>query len=205
MGLDAWIESVDRALRTLTGGAHAARPAPQGDVGAMSADERRVSGALLRVDHVGEVCAQAMYQAQSFTARSPQLRAQMRQAASEEIDHLAWTERRLQELGARASWLNPLWYAGAFGIGLLAGAAGDRWSLGFVVETERQVEEHLASHLDRLPASDTRSRAIVEQMKIDEAAHADAAQRHGAAAMPAPLRFAMRLAARVMTRTAHHL
>jgi 3-demethoxyubiquinol 3-hydroxylase len=176
---------------------------------------------LLRVDHVGEVCAQAMYQAQSFTARSPQLRAQMRQAASEEIDHLAWTERRLQQLGARPSWLNPLWYAGAFGldpswlnplwyagafgIGLLAGAAGDRWSLGFVVETERQVEEHLASHLERLPASDTRSRAIVEQMKIDEAAHADAAQRHGAAAMPAPIRFAMRLAARVMTHTAHHL
>jgi ubiquinone biosynthesis monooxygenase Coq7 len=205
MDLDAWIESADQALRTLTGGAHAARSAPQAAEGEMSRSERNLSGALLRVDHVGEVCAQALYQAQSYTARSPQLRAQMRQAASEEVDHLAWTERRLRELGARTSLLNPLWYAGAFGIGLLAGAAGDRWSLGFVVETERQVEEHLAGHLDQLPAADARSRAIVEQMKIDEGAHADTAQRHGAAALPAPIRLAMRLAARVMTRTAHHI
>jgi 3-demethoxyubiquinol 3-hydroxylase len=205
MGLDAWIESADQALRTLTGGAHAARAAPTADAVELTAPDRKLSGALLRVDHVGEVCAQALYQAQSLTARSSALRTQMRRAASEEIDHLAWTERRLHELGARTSLLNPLWYAGAFGIGLAAGWAGDRWSLGFVVETERQVEQHLAGHLERLPEDDARSRAIVEQMKIDEAAHAASAQQSGAATLPAPVRFAMRLAARVMTRTAHHI
>jgi ubiquinone biosynthesis monooxygenase Coq7 len=129
----------------------------------------------------------------------------MQRAADEEIDHLAWTERRLEQLGARTSLLNPLWYAGAFGIGLVAGLAGDRWSLGFVVETERQVEQHLAGHLDRLPANDAPSRAIVEQMKRDEAQHAAAAEQSGAAVVPAPIRLAMRLAARVMTQTAHHI
>lgn len=205
MGLDAWIESADQALRTLTGGAHAARPAPSASEGELTAPERKLSGALLRVDHVGEVCAQALYQAQALTARSSGLRAHMRRAADEEVDHLAWTERRLDELGARTSVLNPLWYAGAFGIGLAAGWAGDRWSLGFVVETERQVEQHLAGHLERLPAADARSRAIVEQMKTDEAAHAAAAQQSGGAALPAPVRLAMRLAARMMTRTAHYI
>jgi len=205
MGLDDWIASADQALRTLTGGAHAARTAPSADEGELTGPERKLSGALLRVDHVGEVCAQALYQAQALTARSVGLRAHMRRAADEEVDHLAWTERRLRELGDRTSLLNPLWYAGAFGIGLAAGWAGDRWSLGFVVETERQVEQHLAGHLERLPAADARSRAIVAQMKVDEAAHAAAAQQGGAATLPAPVRFAMRLAARVMTRTAHHI
>lgn len=205
MSLDEWIASADQALRTLTGGAHAARASPTAHESDLTPQERQLSGALLRVDHVGEVCAQALYQAQGLTAQSPQLRQQMKRAAAEEVDHLAWTERRLEQLGARTSWLNPLWYAGAFGIGLLAGWAGDRWSLGFVVETERQVEQHLAGHLDRLPSADAPSRAIVEQMKADEAQHAAAAQLHGAAPLPAPIRLAMRLAARVMTRTAHYV
>ncbi len=205
MSLDEWIASADQALRTLTGGAHAARPLPTAPEAELTLQERQLSGALLRVDHVGEVCAQALYQAQGLTARSRQLRQQMKRAAAEEVDHLAWTERRLAQLGARTSWLNPLWYAGAFGIGLLAGRAGDRWSLGFVVETERQVEQHLAGHLDRLPSADAPSRAIVEQMKADEAQHAAAAQLHGAAPLPAPIRLAMRLAARVMTQTAHYV
>ena len=206
MTVDEWIASADQALRTLTGGAHASRAQPSAaDETNLTAQERRLSGALLRVDHVGEVCAQALYQAQGLTARSPVLRLQMQRAAAEEVDHLAWTERRLAQLGARTSVLNPLWYAGAFGIGLLAGWAGDRWSLGFVVETERQVEQHLASHLDRLPSADGPSRAIVEQMKVDEAQHAAAAELSGAAALPAPIKLAMRLAARVMTQTAHYI
>ena len=206
MTLDQWIASADQALRTLTGGVHAARALPPAPSEAdLTAQERRLSGALLRVDHVGEVCAQALYQAQGLTARSPQLRQQMQRAAAEEVDHLAWTERRLAQLGARTSLLNPLWYAGAFGIGLLAGWAGDRWSLGFVVETERQVEQHLAGHLDRLPSADAPSRAIVEQMKVDEAQHAATAELNGAAALPAPIKLAMRLAARVMTQTAHYV
>jgi len=204
--LDEWIASADQALRTLTGGAHAARAQPAAaGVSDLTAPERRLSGALLRVDHVGEVCAQALYQAQGLTARSPTLRQQMQRAAAQEVDHLAWTERRLAQLGARTSLLNPLWYAGAFGIGLLAGWAGDRWSLGFVVETERQVEQHLAGHLDRLPSADAPSRAIVEQMKVDEAQHAADAELNGAAALPLPIKLAMRLAARVMTQTAHYV
>jgi 3-demethoxyubiquinol 3-hydroxylase len=205
MGLDSWIVSADQALRTLSGGAHASRPQPSAEESNLSPAERTLSGALLRVDHVGEVCAQALYQAQALTARDARLRAQMARAAEQEVDHLAWTERRLDQLGARTSVLNPLWYAGAFGIGLVAGLAGDRWSLGFVVETERQVEQHLAGHLDRLPAGDAPSRAIVEQMKHDEAEHAAAAEQSGAVSLPAPVRLAMRLAARVMTQTAHHI
>jgi ubiquinone biosynthesis monooxygenase Coq7 len=205
MGLDSWINSADQALRTLSGGTHAARSAPAAAESSLSRAERELSGALLRVDHVGEVCAQALYQAQALTARDERLRAHMQRAAEQEVDHLAWTERRLAQLGARTSLLNPLWYAGSFGIGLIAGLAGDRWSLGFVVETERQVEQHLASHLDRLPINDAPSRAIVEQMKRDEAEHAAAAEQNGAASLPGPIRLAMRLAARVMTQTAHHV
>jgi len=207
VALDEWITTADQALRTLSGGAHAARAHPTAAVKEpdLTPAERRLSGALLRVDHVGEVCAQALYQAQALTARSPQLRAHMQRAAAEEVDHLAWTERRLAQLGARTSFLNPLWYAGSFGIGLLAGWAGDRWSLGFVVETERQVEQHLAGHLERLPSSDAPSRAIVEQMKTDEAQHATTAEQSGAASLPEPIKLAMRWAARVMTQTAHHV
>jgi 3-demethoxyubiquinol 3-hydroxylase len=188
--LDPLIISLDNALRTLSGAVHAARPNPAGvpQSETLSAQDRREAGALMRVNHVGEVCAQALYQAQALTARTPELRRQMERASREETDHLAWTQERLAELGGRVSWLNPLWYAGAFGIGLLAGRAGDALSLGFVVETERQVEDHLASHLDRLPAADTRSRAVVEVMKEDERRHADEAG-----------------AAKVMTGTAYRL
>ncbi|HEX6017091.1 MAG TPA: 2-polyprenyl-3-methyl-6-methoxy-1,4-benzoquinone monooxygenase [Burkholderiaceae bacterium] len=205
MTLDDWITAADETLRTLSGGSHAARARPAGEVTDLTPRERKLSGALLRVDHVGEVCAQALYQAQALAARSPQVRQQMQRAAAEEVDHLAWTESRLAELGARTSVLNPLWFAGAFSIGLAAGVAGDRWSLGFVLETERQVEQHLAGHLDRLPTGDAASRAIVEQMKVDEAQHAESAQAGGAAELPAPIRLAMRLAARVMTSTAHYV
>lgn len=159
----------------------------------------------MRVNHVGEVCAQALYQAQALTARDDTTRTHMRLAAAEEADHLAWTEQRLAELNARPSLLNPLWFAGAFAIGLVAGRLGDSRSLGFVAETERQVEAHLARHLERLPADDANSRAIVEQMRIDEAEHAREAEHAGGAALPWPARQAMRLAARVMTTTAHYV
>ncbi len=202
---DAFIESLDQALRTLSRSANAARPMPAAAAagGELTDEDRRLSGALMRVNHVGEVCAQAMYAAQALTARTPELREQMRAAARDETDHLAWCERRLRELGDRPSLLNPFWYAGAFAIGLAAGRTGDDRSLGFVVETERQVEQHLASHLDRLPQADAASRAVVAQMQVDEARHADAAEQAGAAVMPRPVAWLMRAAAKVMTRTAH--
>jgi ubiquinone biosynthesis monooxygenase Coq7 len=205
--LDPLIISLDNALRTLSGAVHAARPNPAGVLQdeTLSAAERRQAGALMRVNHVGEVCAQALYQAQALTARTPELRQKMERASREETDHLAWTQERLGELGDRVSWLNPLWYAGAFGIGFLAGRAGDGISLGFVVETERQVEAHLAGHLDRLPAADSRSRAIVEVMKDDERRHADEAGAAGGVALPTPLRWLMRGAAKVMTSTASRI
>ncbi|MDP1690754.1 MAG: 2-polyprenyl-3-methyl-6-methoxy-1,4-benzoquinone monooxygenase [Burkholderiaceae bacterium] len=204
--IDRSLIAADAALKTLGGAARARRAPPKAPAAAdLSANERRLSGALMRVNHVGEVCAQALYQAQALTARTPALREQMAAAAREETDHLAWTEQRLRELGDRPSRLNPLWYAGAFALGLAAGRAGDAWSLGFVVETERQVEQHLAGHLSRLPENDAASRAIVTQMKDDEAEHARAAQQAGAATLPAPLRLAMRLAAKFMTITAHRL
>lgn len=207
--VDRLLVSADNALRTLSGAVHAGRPNPAGparaDAEPPAEDERSLSAALMRVNHVGEVCAQALYQAQALTARSPELREQMAAAAREEIDHLAWTQQRLDELGDRPSLLNPLWYAGAFAIGLAAGRLGDRVSLGFVVETERQVEQHLAGHLDRLPAGDERSRAIVEQMKDDERRHADGAEDAGGITLPMPVRLAMRAAAKVMTVTAHRI
>jgi ubiquinone biosynthesis monooxygenase Coq7 len=204
---DTLISSLDDALRTMAGVAHAARPNPAGSLssGTLDPQQRREAGALMRVNHVGEVCAQALYKAQALTARSPGLRRQMLQAAREETDHLAWTRQRMDELGAHASFLNPLWYAGAFGIGLVAGRLGDAQSLGFVVETERQVEQHLASHLDRLPPADERSRAIVQAMKDDESRHADEATAAGAASVPAPVRWLMRGAAKLMTGTAHRI
>jgi 3-demethoxyubiquinol 3-hydroxylase len=204
--MDRCLIAADAGLKTLGGAARATRDRPvTADPSPLNEDERRLAGALMRVNHVGEVCAQALYQAQALTARDDQLRAQMAQAARDEVDHLAWTEDRLRELEDRPSWLNPLWYAGAFAIGLAAGRAGDRWSLGFVVETERQVEAHLASHLERLPPHDTASRAIVSRMKADEAQHAQAAQDAGATTLPWPVRLAMRGAAKVMTTTAHRI
>jgi ubiquinone biosynthesis monooxygenase Coq7 len=202
------IAAADRALRTLAAPPAASRPSPAGGVSEaepLTDDEARQAAALMRVNHVGEVCAQALYDAQALAARSPELRAMFEQAAREEADHLAWTEERIRALGGRTSLLNPLWYGGAFAIGLAAARVGDRASLGFMAETERQVEQHLQGHLDRLPESDAPSRAIVAQMKEDEVRHADAATALGGTELPLPVRMAMRLAARVMTRTAHYI
>jgi ubiquinone biosynthesis monooxygenase Coq7 len=207
MLLDALLIATDNALRTLSGANHAARPCPKAAEpdGALSEADKKLSSALMRVNHVGEVCAQALYNAQALSTRDPALRQQFEHAGREETDHLAWTQQRLRELGGRTSLLNPLWYAGAFGIGLLAGRLGDATSLGFVVETERQVEQHLESHLSALPPGDDTSRAIVRQMQADEARHATEAQAAGAAELPPPVRWAMRAAAKVMTGTAHHI
>jgi ubiquinone biosynthesis monooxygenase Coq7 len=212
--VDHWLCGAEVALRTLSGGSRAERATPSPRPAdaeastaatALSAAEKRLSGALMRVNHVGEVCAQALYQAQALATAHPGLKAQMAHAAREEVDHLAWTEERLAQLGDRPSLLNPLWYGGAFLIGLAAGRLGDRVSLGFVVETERQVERHLEGHLERLPAADLASRAIVAQMRVDEAEHAVAARQAGGVELPAPVRGAMRLAAKVMTATAHYV
>ena len=213
--LDALLNAADIALRTLSGASHAGRPYPAAVAAlepadaeqgaALSAEDRRLSGALMRVNHVGEVCAQALYTAQALSTRDERLRDQFESAAREETDHLAWTQQRLRELGAHRSLLNPLWYAGAFGIGLLAGQVGDAASLGFVVETERQVERHLDRHLEQLPAADLASREVVRQMRDDEARHGAQAQAAGASALPLPVRWAMRAAALVMTTTAHRI
>ena len=204
---DRVLAGLDLALRSLTGTPHAGRPLPTAAMSDAPLDDaaRRESGALMRVNHVGEVCAQALYSAQALATQNPALQRQYAQAAAEETDHLVWTSERLRQLGARPSLLNPIWYLGAFGIGLIAGRMGDAASLGFVVETERQVEQHLGSHLDRLPAGDLASRAIVGQMKADEAGHALAAENAGAARLPWPVRMAMRAAGRVMTTTAHYV
>jgi ubiquinone biosynthesis monooxygenase Coq7 len=205
--MDSLIGALDGALRTLFATPRASRPCPvvPSDDTHLGAQERAHAAALMRVNHVGEVCAQALYTAQAMTATDPATKARMEQAAREETDHLAWTKGRLDELGARPSLLNPLWYAGAFGLGLLAGRFGDPVSQGFVIETERQVEAHLQSHLERLPAGDHASRAIVAQMKDDERAHAEAAQRAGGIELPPPVKMAMRAAAKVMTTTAHYI
>jgi ubiquinone biosynthesis monooxygenase Coq7 len=205
--LDALLIAADSSLRALSGASHAGRPCPVAKAPTPTLDDtqRRLSGALMRVNHVGEVCAQALYTAQALATHDDGLRRQFEHAAREETDHLAWTQQRLTELGARPSLLNPVWYAGAFGIGLLAGRRGDAVSLGFVVETERQVEQHLERHLSRLPEADLASRVIVQQMKDDEARHGAQAQAAGAAALPGPVRWIMRAAARVMTTTAHHI
>ncbi len=202
---DRWIVEFDRALRTLSGVAHPSRPSPAAseDLAELLPEERSKSGALMRVDHSGEVCAQALYSGQALTARDPARREALLQAAREEGDHLAWTRDRLRELGAHQSFLNPLWYAGSFTLGAVAGLAGDRWSLGFVVETERQVEAHLDQHLGALPANDGRSRVILEQMRRDEIQHARQAIAHGAANLPKPIATAMRVTSKVMTGSAY--
>jgi len=204
---DALLTAADTALRTLFAAPRAAVPTPQADQPGteLSDAEKRLSAALMRVNHVGEVCAQALYTAQALTTPDPALRAHFTRACVEETDHLAWTQERLDELGSRTSLLNPLWYAGAFGIGLLAGRLGNAVSLGFVVETERQVEAHLMSHMQRLPAGDTASRAIVAQMAADEVRHAVDAQEAGALELPGPVKELMRAAAKVMTTTAHYI
>lgn len=206
-GLDLLWAAADRALHTLAAPASAQRPNP---AHAAASDElldeqRRHAAALMRINHAGEVAAQALYHGQALTARNAAIRETLRQAADEEGDHLAWCDERLRELGSRPSLLNPVWYAGSFAIGALAGACGDRVSLGFLVETERQVEGHLEDHLARLPAGDTRSRRVLEEMKRDETRHGDTAQAAGAVELPAPVKLLMKLTSRVMTRTAYWL
>lgn len=199
--------AADAALRTLFAKPHATRPTPlPGSPPATLNDaERKEAGALMRVNHVGEVCAQALYTAQAAATKDPALRAHLMAASEEETDHLAWTRQRLDELGAHPSRLNPLWYAGAFGLGLVVGRLGDPLSLGFVAETERQVEAHLDGHMAKLPAGDTASRAVVAQMKLDEARHAAQARDAGGRELPPPVKGLMRMAARVMTTVAHRI
>jgi 3-demethoxyubiquinol 3-hydroxylase len=204
---DRLIGSIDQALRTVFGGNSATRPYPARDIEETvdQPGERQHAAALMRVNHSGEVAAQALYQGQAAVAASPETRAALMEAAREETDHLAWCSARIQELGGRTSLLNPLWYAGSFAIGALAGLAGDRTSLGFVAETERQVVEHLEGHLHRLPQTDARTRAIVQQMSADEERHGHNAINAGGAALPAIARALMKTTARIMTRTAYWL
>jgi len=205
--MDALLNAADNALRTLFANPRASRPCPTVAEQStdLSAADKALAGALMRVNHVGEVCAQALYAAQALGTRDPVLRKHFLAASAEEDDHLAWTRQRLGELGARPSLLNPLWYAGAFGLGLLASRLGDRLSLGFVVETERQVEAHLATHLEKLPEGDHESRAIVAQMKAEEARHALEALNAGALELPGAVKNLMRAGAKVMTTVAYRV
>lgn len=205
LDLDRLIIAFDTGLRTLFAPAHSGRPHPDRGVAdaPLNDGEKQLAASLMRVNHSGEICAQALYQGQSLTARNPQARAALERAAAEETDHLAWTARRIEELGGRTSLLNPLWYAGSFAIGVAAGLLGDKWNLGFLAETERQVEGHLAGHLHRLPAHDEKSRAVLEEMKNDEARHARSAVEHGAAELPTPVKHAMRLGSKMMTGTTY--
>lgn len=204
--IDFLITNLDQGIRTIFGKPQITeRPAPDADIDNPdldNADKTHVAG-LMRVNHSGEVCAQALYQGQALTARLPDVRDKMERAAQEENDHLAWCESRLRELDSHTSYLNPLWYAGSFAIGAFAGVAGDKWSLGFVAETERQVVRHLDSHLQQLPADDTKSRAILEQMKQDEARHATTALEAGGAELPEPVKKLMGLTSKIMTQTAY--
>lgn len=204
MKLDDLIFHFDKALRTLALPALSERPLPGESLQEMtlSETETRFSAALMRVNHSGEICAQALYEGQALTAREGSVQQALQKAATEETEHLAWTERRIEELGGRKSLLNPLWYGGSFALGTLVGLLGDKWNLGFLAETEHQVERHLEQHLQLLPQQDLKSRAILEQMKSDEASHATTAISQGAAELPLPVKLAMRLASKAMTKTA---
>lgn len=205
MNMDHFIVEIDRALRTVFAPAATVRPVPGEDVpeADLSELEKSHAAALMRVNHCGEICAQALYQGQALTSRNDELVATLERAANEETEHLAWTEKRIAELGGRKSLLNPFWYGGSFLLGAIAGKLGDAWNLGFLAETERQVEAHLADHLGRLPNADRRSSLVLEQMKQDEVGHAETAVSLGARQLPAPVRLAMKFASRVMTRTAY--
>lgn len=207
MNIDTLITAFDRALRAVASVTPAVPlpPAAQPPGPELAPEEKQEVAALMRVNHVGEICAQALYHGQAATARTPEIRAHMEKAAAEEGAHLAWTAERIAELGGRQSLLNPFWYAGAFAMGALAGRLGDRVSLGFVAETERQVEHHLEGHLERLPPGDTRSRAIVEAMQADEVRHARDAVNAGGDDLPLPVRLAMKAMAKVMTTTAYRI
>ena len=203
--IDTLIPEFDKALRAVFAAAPTRRPMPGEDLpeAELSESEMRHVAALMRVNHVGEICAQALYQGQALSSRDPVVKRELELAAWEETEHLNWTERRIAELGGRKSLLNPLWYAGSLAIGLLAGKSGDAWSLGFLAETERQVEGHLESHLANLPAQDRKSREVLEQMKADEIRHAKTASQHGARDLPFPVRVAMKLSSKLMTKLSY--
>jgi 3-demethoxyubiquinol 3-hydroxylase len=193
--IDRFIVEFDTALRSVVGGANAA----------LDSEQRKHAAGLMRINHVGEVCAQALYQSQKLVARNSEIKEMLDRSGQEEMDHLAWCETRLKELGSHTSYLNPFWYAGSFAIGLAAGLAGDKWSLGFVAETEKQVESHLESHLKKLPEEDHRSRAIVDQMRMDEIEHGQAALHAGGANLPEPIQKIMQAMSKVMTATAYKI
>lgn len=205
LNLDRFIVEFDKGLRTLFSQAHSARPYPDADVAEaeLNEAEKKQSAALMRVNHSGEICAQALYQGQALTARDPLVQQKLQHAAQEETEHLAWTARRVHELGGHLSVLNPFWYTGSLAIGAFAGLLGDKWNLGFLSETEQQVGSHLQSHLSRLPQQDDKSRAIVNQMYIDEIGHADMAVELGGAELPKPVKIAMKLNGRIMTGAAY--
>jgi 3-demethoxyubiquinol 3-hydroxylase len=207
LNIDALIIEFDKGLRTLAGIPRAGRPMPGGEGGAapLSADERHEAAALMRVNHCGEVCAQALYQGQALASANAELKRALEQAAREEEDHLAWAEQRIEELGGRTSLLNPLWYAGSLAIGFAAGRLGDEWNLGFLKETEKQVERHLQGHLDRLSPADTRTRAVVAAMQRDEAGHARTAEILGARELPRAVKNGMAAAAKVMTSLSYRI
>ena len=207
LNLDTLITEFDKGLRTLLAQPRSLRAHPDADIADsnLSAVEKKQASALMRVNHTGEVCAQALYSGQALTASSATTTAALKQAAQEETEHLAWCETRIQQLGGRTSILNPLFYAGSFTMGVVAGALGDKWNLGFLAETEKQVEEHLASHLDKLPESDQKTRKIIEQMQQDEAKHANEAKQHGAAELPAPAKFFMKKMSKLMTSSTYYL
>ena len=202
---DDLIIAFDRGLRTLFANAPTVRSLPAGNLpeADMSETEKRHAAALMRINHTGEICAQALYQGQALTARNPEVKRALEEAAWEETEHLNWCETRIAELGSHKSFLNPVWYAGSLTMGMVAGALGDKWNLGFLAETEKQVEAHLDGHLSDLPQQDTRSRAIVEQMKQDEIKHANTALEHGGAPLPTPVKRAMKMTSNVMTRTVY--
>lgn len=206
--LDEWLIELDQGLRMLKGKASLptrSYPATNAENLTLTAAEKKQAAGLMRVNHAGEVCAQALYQGQALTARDASIKQTMQQAASEEIDHLAWCEQRLTELNGRPSYLNPVWYLGSLAIGLAAGIAGDKWSLGFLAETERQVTAHLTAHLQQLPSEDSISRQVVAQMQADEQQHAHTAEAAGAAELPKLLKFGMKLASKIMTRVAYYI
>lgn len=203
--IDRFITEFDQGLRTVLAEAQTLRPFPDRDKSEtqLNDSEKRHAAALMRINHSGEVCAQALYNGQALTARNPATEAALREASQEETEHLAWCEKRIKELGSHKSFLNPAFYAGSFALGAFAGALGDKWNLGFLAETENQVGKHIEGHLKRLPEQDEKSRAILEQMKIDEAKHATTAISHGGAPLPLPVKLAMQLSSKIMTKTTY--
>lgn len=207
LNLDRLIVEFDKGLRTLFSQAHSARPHPDAilpDIPLEEAERKHAAG-LMRINHSGEICAQALYQGQALTARDPAVQKELQHAAQEETEHLAWTAQRVHELGGHLSVLNPLWYTGSLALGAVAGLMGDKWNLGFLSETERQVGGHLQSHLEKLPAQDAKSRAIVQQMYTDETGHSEMARQMGGAELPGPIKLAMRASSKILTHTAYRI